>query len=114
MRARGIQWMTALAALVAASGCARHTTAAPGTRAYSDAALQRGRQIYARECAACHGPQGAGTQIAPTPLRNIAARRTFGSVRAVVLDPRPPMPKLYPSRLTRGQVDDVSAYVENL
>lgn len=106
--------MTALAALVAASACARHNSAAPGTRAFSDAVLQRGKQIYARECAACHGPQGAGTQIAPVALRNIAARRTFGSVRAAILDPRPPMPKLYPSRLTRGQIDDVSAYVETL
>lgn len=73
----------------------------------------RGRSIYLAQCAACHGRDGTGGQIGPQ-LRNERARRTFAQVRDIVLDPEPPMPKLFPARLSAADVRDVSAFVETL
>ena len=74
--------------------------------------VAHGRSIYLAQCAACHGRDGAG-QIGPS-LRNESARRNDAAVRAIVLYPEPPMPKLYPARMTQADVRDVSAYVETL
>jgi mono/diheme cytochrome c family protein len=73
----------------------------------------RGRAIYLAQCAACHGRDGTGGQIGPQ-LRNEHVRRSYAQVRAIVLDPEPPMPKLFPARMTAADVRDVSAYVETL
>lgn len=75
--------------------------------------VARGRSIYLAQCSACHGRDGAGGQVGPS-LRNENARRNEAAVRAIVLNPEPPMPKLYPARLTQADVRDVSAYVETL
>lgn len=47
-------------------------------------------------------------------LRAERKRKTAQAVRAIVLDPDPPMPKLYPAQLTAQDVDDLTAYVETL
>jgi hypothetical protein len=47
-------------------------------------------------------------------LHNERLRRKYRDVYALVVDPAPPMPKLYPSRLSLSDVRDVSAYVESL
>lgn len=75
--------------------------------------LARGRVIYERECSACHGVRGAAAEIGPSLIAE-RRRKSFAQVQAIVLDPVAPMPKLYPSRMTKGQVRDVSAYVESL
>jgi mono/diheme cytochrome c family protein len=104
--------------LIASSltGCGRRTGArgasSPQPTA-SGANLQHGKLVYERECAACHGPNGANGPIGPS-LKDEHSRKSFEAVRTIVLDPDPPMPKLYPARLTRDDVTDVSAYVESL
>lgn len=75
--------------------------------------IVKGKTIFSQQCAACHGVAGVGGPIGPS-LTNERTRRSYESVRAIVDDPPPPMPKLYPSRLTRADVRDVSAYVESL
>jgi len=47
-------------------------------------------------------------------LRNEHLKRTFMQVRDIVLEPEPPMPKLFPARMSGADVRDVSAYVETL
>jgi mono/diheme cytochrome c family protein len=69
--------------------------------------------VYERECAACHGQNGVNGPIGPS-LKGERSRKSFEAVRAIVIDPDPPMPKLYPARLTSADVTDVSAYVESL
>ena len=99
-----------ICACIALQGCQRstgHPAASP------DADSGSGKAVYLRECAVCHGTQGAGTQIAPS-LKGLGQRKSFAAVLRVVADPQPPMPKLYPSRLTRRQLRDVSAYVRSL
>ena len=105
-----------LAAACATAGCSRrHPSAGPSARAGAvpGADLGNGKAVYEAQCAACHGRRGAGGPIGPS-LRNENTRRSYRDVYALVLDPAPPMPKLYPSRMTQSDLRDVSAYVESL
>lgn len=97
------------AAVLLIAGCSRH----PAQTESAQADLVRGGSVYREQCAACHGADGEGTQIAPA-LRKERLRLRLAAVRAIVLDPLPPMPKLYPSRITLQDVRDVSAFVESL
>lgn len=109
-------FFTVTIALAAMSGCARHPASkgAPGPApSITGADVSRGRTLYERECMACHGQRGVDGPIGPA-LKDERARKSFEQVRAIVSDPQPPMPKLYPARLTRADVRDVSAYVETL
>ena len=116
MSARIAILLLSLLAAVTAS-CAHRSSGSSGS-ASPDAAmtgvdLAAGKAVYARECAACHGEKGAGGQVGPSLARE-RSRKSFEAVQAIVLNPQPPMPKLYPSRLTKTEVRDVSAYVESL
>lgn len=75
--------------------------------------MHRGKAVYRMQCAACHGQDGGGGPVGGS-LQNENARRPYRAVYNIVLDPAPPMPKLYPSRMTLDDVRDVSAYVESL
>jgi mono/diheme cytochrome c family protein len=72
----------------------------------------RGRQIYAANCAACHGADARGG-IGPT-LRGEKSRKDTAAAIVWIKNPLPPMPKLYPSVLSEKDVEDVAAYVESL
>lgn len=99
--------------LAACNRQAHHPARSAAVQTDVPANVARGRSIYLAQCAACHGRDGAGGQVGPS-LRNESARRDDAAVRAVVLNPEPPMPKLYPGRMTQADVRDVSAYVETL
>lgn len=97
------------------SGCAHRASrsgSAPSPQV-SGADLTHGKAVYAQQCAACHGAGGKGGEIGPA-LVNERSKKSYDAVRAIVLDPQPPMPKLYPSVMTEADVRDVSAYVESL
>ena len=106
-----------LAAACAAAGCSRHGThpapSAAASAAVPGANLANGKAVYEAQCAACHGKRGIAGPVGPS-LQNENTRRPYRSVYATVLEPDPPMPKLYPSRITLSDVRDVSAYVETL
>ena len=65
--------------------------------------------LFARNCSVCH--DAAGSRIGP-PLEHVGRRLTLAQIEAVIEDPDPPMPKLYPSVLSRQDVDDIAAYVK--
>jgi mono/diheme cytochrome c family protein len=73
----------------------------------------RGAALFSANCAVCHGNRGTGGRIGPS-LRDERKHRSAGAVRAIIADPEPPMPKLYPARLSTQDVDDLTAYVETL
>ncbi|MBV9271078.1 MAG: cytochrome c [Candidatus Eremiobacteraeota bacterium] len=101
---------------VVLSGCGRFhrpngaVTASP-TAFRAD--VGRGQTIYAAQCAACHGVSGANGPIGPSLLRE-RRRHTPSQIEAIVRDPDPPMPKLYPGTISDRDVKDVSAYVAGL
>jgi mono/diheme cytochrome c family protein len=103
--------MIAVALSACSGGAGKSRPGSGPTEAPSNAG--HGRSIYLAQCAACHGRDGTGGQIGPQ-LRNERLRRTFAQVRDIVLDPEPPMPKLFPARLSAADVRDVSAFVETL
>ena len=72
-----------------------------------------GRAVYEAQCAVCHGRDGTGGQIGPS-LRNLRARRSAAQIREAIVDPEPPMPKLFPARLSAADVHDLAAFVETL
>lgn len=121
---RGVGWGTALLletmAVVAAFGygiapAAANLTAAPAAVGLAQPAAGdavRGKQIFAQNCAVCHGPHGEGSE-GPS-LRNEASRKNFAQVQAWIKKPAPPMPTLYPSPLSERDVGDVAAFVESL
>ncbi|MBV8638232.1 MAG: cytochrome c [Candidatus Eremiobacteraeota bacterium] len=109
-----LTFTAALCILVFATACSR----GQGGRATANAtpttaSASRGAALFATNCASCHGIHGAGGRIGPA-LRDERKRKSPQAVRAIIADPEPPMPKLYPAQLSAQDVDDLTAYVETL
>ncbi len=93
-------WLQHLSAPAAA-------TAATGGSSVTDP----GKQIFATNCAACHGASGQGG-VGPS-LVNIAQRKSHAEIVAFIEQPAGSiMPKLYPATLSAAQVDHVATYIE--
>lgn len=110
----------ALAAVLVAAVLEACTTAAYGGNAATAGSAAKlggdkkaGDAVFAANCAACHGAQGAGGGIGPS-LRDESRRMDFSTLVSWIEDPAPPMPKLYPTQLSGQQVRNVAAYVETL
>jgi alcohol dehydrogenase (cytochrome c) len=87
------------------------TTASPSSASAAPDA-SRGKQIYLQTCASCHGPDG--DRIAGMGLKSIQSRMNAAQLRAFILDPAPPMPKLFPEPRTvedERDIRDVAAFV---
>lgn len=80
------------------------------SREHADAA--NGREVYAKNCAACHGAQGEGG-VGPK-LQGLKERRDFTATVTWIVQPSVKMPKLYPSALNAQQVADVAAFAQGL
>lgn len=91
-----------LSASIAASNAAESATSSPADQ-------RAGKQVYAANCAVCHGANGGGG-FGPS-LQQIAARRSFDQTVGFIENPLGPMPKLYPEKLSEAQVRDVAAYI---
>lgn len=92
-------------ALVLLTACARHAAAQkPETR---------GAVLFAAHCAVCHGERGLGGTLGPA-LANERKRKTLSALTGAIEYPEPPMPKLYPARLSERDVDDIATFVETL
>ncbi|MDE2571373.1 MAG: cytochrome c [bacterium] len=102
-------------------GLASHgaTAAAPSTHggivqvAAAMGNVANGKKLFAANCASCHGANGQGG-VGPTlhgQLKNPPMKRTHTALVAWIKNPKPPMPKLYPSPLSAKDVDDLAAYV---
>jgi mono/diheme cytochrome c family protein len=74
---------------------------------------KHGEAIFAQYCTSCHGAAGAGGGIGPG-LKGEKQRKDYPAAIAWIKNPQPPMPKLFPSPLSRNDVEDVAAYVESL
>lgn len=108
-----------LGALLACAACSHHVKSSTAdamddsVATPANASTARGKSLFAVQCAACHGADGSGTQIAK-PLRGERTRKDRDGVIDAIEHPSPPMPKLFPGRLTSQDVADLAAYVESL
>jgi alcohol dehydrogenase (cytochrome c) len=71
--------------------------------------LERGRELYAQNCSVCHGPHGEGG--AGKSLKKLAQRQRFEATVEWLENPRPPMPKLFPSPLGEQAVRNIAAFI---
>ncbi len=72
----------------------------------------RGKDLYGKNCAACHG--GAGEGGAAPALKGLSTRLDFATTVNWIENPSEKMPRLYPSTLDAQAVVDVAAYVLGL
>jgi mono/diheme cytochrome c family protein len=91
--------------------CAACSRSGHGTDA--TASVTRGAALFAANCAVCHTPSAPGGRIGGT-LAGVAKRKSRAAIAAVIEDPQPPMPRLYPGELSAKDVRDLTAYVESL
>ncbi|MGZ3522948.1 MAG: c-type cytochrome [Vulcanimicrobiaceae bacterium] len=72
----------------------------------------RGSKLFSKNCAVCHGAHGAGGD-GPS-LKGEKTRKDLRQAQQWIMNPNPPMPKLFPETLSRADVRDIAAYVETL
>ena len=79
---------------------------------YSGDQAKRGQELYAKECAACHGSDLTGGESAP-PLAGAGFLSNWTSLTVGDLFERTQksMPQNSPGKLTRAQNADIVAYV---
>ncbi len=88
---------------------------ATATSGSSEANVQEGEALFEANCASCHGPDAAGTDIAPS-LTGVGA----ASVHFQMITGRMPMANNSPqaevkaAHFSEAQIEDVAAYVATL
>jgi mono/diheme cytochrome c family protein len=102
---------------VAVAGCSHAGPSAPAAGTLAPVVIagdaRAGRQLFAANCAACHGATGVEGGVGPS-LKGERTRKNDAAAIAWIEDPLPPMPKLYPVPLTDADVVNLAAYVESL
>jgi mono/diheme cytochrome c family protein len=73
--------------------------------AFATCALADGAATFNSKCKACHGPEGAGSKIAPTPIAGMPAAQ----VKKAITDGKG---KMKPVAIDNA--DEVAAYVAGL
>jgi alcohol dehydrogenase (cytochrome c) len=83
----------------------------PGaTAALTPPDIGRGKELFAKNCAACHGNQGEGGS--GPALKGVRTRLDVAATINWIENPSAKMPRLYPSPLDAQAVTDVAAYVQ--
>ncbi|MBW3619014.1 MAG: c-type cytochrome [Actinobacteria bacterium] len=78
--------------------------------------VEAGRQVFAANCAMCHGSDASGMMGMHPSLRGAVDRLTVEGVEVTIRngrDTRPPMPA-FDNRLDDQQIDHVIAYIVSL
>lgn len=70
----------------------------------------RGKELFGRNCAACHGSHGEGGS--GPALKGLRSRLDTAATINWIENPSAKMPRLYPSTLDAQAVVDVAAYVQ--
>ena len=115
VRLRPVVLLVALALPTAActKSSPQSATTAQTLAPQTSADAGRGKQIYLANCVQCHGASGAEGGVGPS-LRGERAKKDLAATIGLIENPKPPMPKLYPGRLSEKDVADVAAYVRSL
>ncbi len=81
--------------------------------------LERGKQIFAQKCAACHGPDGKGNakmeemMKVKIPALASGVTKSDAELLKILSDGKPPMPPFGKS-LNKEEMDSVLHYVKKL
>ena len=96
----------------AASGAQAAAPPAPisATAAIAPPDVGRGKELFGKNCAACHGNHGEGGS--GPALTGVRTRLDFAATVNWIENPSAKMPRLYPSTLDAQAVVDVAAYVQ--
>lgn len=109
--------IAALLVMLAVAGCttasAQRQDVSAGMGATVGGDRNAGYEVFAANCATCHGANGEGGSVGPS-LRGESSRLDYGALVSWIEDPQPPMPRLYPKLLTNEEVRAAAAYVESL
>lgn len=84
--------------------------------AAATAEVEAGRQVFAANCAMCHGDDAGGMMGMHPSLRGVVDRLSLEGVEVAIRngrDTNPPMPA-FEGRLTDAQIDDLIAYLGSL
>jgi len=120
---RGVGLVLGASIAVALSGCGKSASAGDdASLTTSDAHAQfagrtyagnveRGKAVFATNCSTCHGSGGRSGGVGPS-LVDESERQDLSRTIVWIENPDPPMPKLYPSPLSKRDVADVAAYVQ--
>jgi mono/diheme cytochrome c family protein len=120
MRLRATAVAVGVGLAFVAAGCARTASDPSGGRITSTATqsayvgnIANGHEAFTLNCATCHGPTGLEGGVGPS-LAGERGRINYDETIAWIENPLPPMPKLYPSPISRETVEDIAAYVQSL
>ena len=103
----------ALVAVIVVLGAATVPTVAAGQQSGDPA---KGREVFAANCAMCHGSDATGMMGMHPSLRGAIERLSREGVEVAIRQGRrtqPPMPA-WEDRLSDGEIDDVIAYIATL
>jgi cytochrome c len=78
---------------------------------YTTAQAERGRALYSRQCAACHGADLEGIEMAPSLAGDFVDRWTGQRLNDLFDRIRTTMPKGKPGSLSREANADVTAFI---
>ena len=70
----------------------------------------RGKALYSQTCITCHGADGA--MMPNYSLKDIKSRKDRPALAQWIKNPKPPMPRLFPSPFSAQDIEDIAAYVE--
>jgi alcohol dehydrogenase (cytochrome c) len=70
----------------------------------------RGKALYSQTCITCHGADGA--MMPNYNLKDIKSHKDGPTLAQWIKNPKPPMPRLFPSPFSAQDVEDIAAYVE--
>lgn len=73
--------------------------------------IEHGGALYAQNCSTCHGANGEGATA--KSLKKVRERLTFEATVQWLENPKPPMPKLFPSPLGERDIQDVAAFIRS-
>jgi mono/diheme cytochrome c family protein len=120
MPIRLLSLVVTLGVMLFGAGCTgdgSRTSAATATDTATQSAyvgnIASGREAFTINCATCHGATGREGGVGPA-LTDEKARKNYDETIAWIENPLPPMPKLYPSPISRETVEDIAAYVQSI
>ncbi len=80
------------------------------SKSFTQSADGTGASLYATNCAACHGADRSGG-VGPA-LTLLGKNRSHAQIVALIKNPPPKMPKMFPDAISEREVEQIATYLE--